>query len=209
MQATLVPTAPHRKKITFDRLNRRTHLYAGLFFLPWFFVYGLSSAVFSHPKWFESGPEKAKVLFDRPYHLDPIAANADLRAVGEQVQKENGLPGYFDVYLDPEGNLSMYQASFWQVHNVRYDARRERLTEQEPPFRWASLLTRLHTRAGFERPGFLEQSWSVMVDLVQIAILLWIATGIYMWWHLKHLRKWGFLALGGGIVSFAVFLLVL
>jgi hypothetical protein len=190
-----------------DRINRRTHLYAALFFLPWFFVYGLSSVVFSHPRWFEGQGRRFNVLFERPYRLEPAAPGADLRAIGDRVAKENGLDGHYAVFLDPQGNLSMYKSSFWQATDVKHDARRQMLTARTDVFRWSSFLTRMHARGGFERPGFVEQSWSVLVDIVQAAILIWIASGIYMWWHLKHLRKWGFLALGGGVASFAFFLL--
>lgn len=172
-------------------LNRRTDLYAALFFLPWFFVYGLSSVVFSHPKWFASGPEKFTVLFDRAYHPDPIAPGADRRAVGHKVQSVDRLEDYYAVFVDPDGNLATYQASFWQSTEVKYDARTQRLVARAPLFHWSSLLTRLHTRGGFERPGFLEQSWSVLVDVIQVAIPVWIATGIDMRWNLKHPRKWG------------------
>jgi len=36
-----------------------------------------------------------------------------------------------------------------------------------------------------------------------------VLSGVYMWWHLKRLRFWGTVALGGGIASFAIFMLAL
>lgn len=193
-------------RLTFDKINRRTHLYAALFFLPWFFMYGLSSAVFSHPKWFGEGPAPGAVLFDRDYRLPP---GGDLRALADRIQHDNALPGYFAVFRDGAGNLVMYQSTFFQSREVRYDAARQRLTETRHVFPLANLLTNMHGRGGFQRPGFLEQSWSVLVDAVQLSILVWILSGIYMWWHLRHLRGWGFLALGGGILSFLLFMLKL
>ncbi|MEO8425771.1 MAG: hypothetical protein ABI651_01535 [Verrucomicrobiota bacterium] len=38
--------------ITFDRINRRTHLYLGLILIPWVMMYGISSFVISHHAWF-------------------------------------------------------------------------------------------------------------------------------------------------------------
>ena len=193
--------------MTFDKFNRRTHLYAALFFLPWFFVYGLSSVVFSHPKWFNAGPAKFNVFFDREYRLDPIPPGADLRLIGEKIQKDNGLEDFHAVFLDAAGNLVLYKNTFWKATTVKYNTQTQRLTGQTDVFKWSSLLTRLHARGGFERPGFLENSWSVIVDIIQLSIIIWIASGIYMWWNLKHLRKWGALALGGGVAFFAIFLL--
>ena len=126
---------PPREGLTFDRLNRRLHLYLALFFLPWFLVYGLSSAVFSHPAWFGQG-QAWKALFDREYRLDPIPPDADLRPIA-------------------------------------------------------------------------EYAWSIIVDAVQLAIIFWIGSGLYMWWKLRRLRLWGLVVLSAGVASFAFFLLKL
>jgi uncharacterized iron-regulated membrane protein len=45
-----------------------------------------------------------------------------------------------------------------------------------------------------------------VVDFVCLAILVWIASGIYMWWDLRQSRTWGTLALSGGALSFVFFL---
>jgi uncharacterized iron-regulated membrane protein len=49
----------------------------------------------------------------------------------------------------------------------------------------------------------------VVVDLVCLAFLIWIASGIYMWWQLRCTRFWGALALGSGVALFLVFVLAL
>jgi hypothetical protein len=52
----------------------------------------------------------------------------------------------------------------------------------------------------------LQHLWSVIVDVIQVSMLVWIASGLYMWWHLKGFRKWGLLALGAGMAVFIAFL---
>jgi hypothetical protein len=37
---------------TFDKINRRTHLYLGLFLMPWLLMYGVSSFIVIHQSWF-------------------------------------------------------------------------------------------------------------------------------------------------------------
>jgi hypothetical protein len=63
----------------------------------------------------------------------------------------------------------------------------------------------MHARGGFEQDRFLDKLWGVVVDLVCLGMLLWIITGIYMWWKLPSTRRWGWLALGSGIASFVFF----
>jgi hypothetical protein len=197
-----------RRRIGFDLINRRTHLYAGLFFIPWFFIYGASSAVFNHPKWFDSGPMQWSTFVNREYDAGPLPDNSGLRSVGAKLLQNIGLTGQFVVRRDPAGNLQVEQNRFLSNVQLIYDPTAHHLTARRSVSpRWPNLLTRLHTRAGFERSGFLENLWSVIVDIIQVAIFIWIATGLYMWWHLKRFRNWGWLALGSGIALFTVFVL--
>ncbi|MEO8425772.1 MAG: hypothetical protein ABI651_01540 [Verrucomicrobiota bacterium] len=51
-------------------------------------------------------------------------------------------------------------------------------------------------------PGSLNKLWAFMVDLSCVGILLWIASGLIMWWRLSRTRVWGAIALGGGLLAF-------
>jgi hypothetical protein len=79
------------------------------------------------------------------------------------------------------------------------------VTVEDRRFRWDSFLTGMHARGGFEQEGVLQKSWSVIVDLVCVAIVLWIASGLYMWWGLSGSRGWGWAAIAAGCASFALF----
>ena len=192
---------------TFSKFNRRTHLYAGLFFLPWFLVYGLSSIAFSHPAWFTKGPQW-DVISERDYRLGPIAPDADLRAIAEKIQQDSGVTGHFGVSRSPDKMIRLYFPNFIAATQVVYDPAKERLTVQKTPVRLMGVLQRLHTRGGFEGSA-LNKIWGVIVDVVQLMILIWIASGLYMWWNLRRLRGWGLLALGAGLASFAFFMMAL
>src|SRR5579862_7598944 len=90
-------TIRRRRRIGFDKINRRAHLYSGLFFLPWFLFYGLSAAVFNHPKWFDGAEVKRKLLFDRPYPVQCPNPVGDLRPFAERALRDSGLDGQFSV----------------------------------------------------------------------------------------------------------------
>ncbi len=45
----------------------------------------------------------------------------------------------------------------------------------------------------------------MVVDLVSIAILLWIASGLYMWWGVRGHGAGGWMAIAFGTASFIVF----
>lgn len=44
-------------------------------------------------------------------------------------------------------------------------------------------------------------------NLVVLATLVWIASGLYLWVGLKRFRFWGWVALGGGMASFLILVL--
>jgi len=196
--------------MSFPILIRRIHLYLGLFLLPWFFLYGVSSIPFSHNTFFQQryGAAEWSVRFDRAYELD-IAPEASPRQVGERILQDAGLTGAFGANRAGDGRWNVYRHDFWSATRVTYFPDRKRLLAEDRGFRWDHFLTGWHARGGFDQDSVLEDAWGVAVDLVQIGILLWIATGVYMWWQIRQLRGWGALALGGGVLSFAVFLLAL
>ena len=62
----------------------------------------------------------------------------------------------------------------------------------------------MHARGGFDQEGMLQRSWSIVVDLVCLAIVVWIATGLYMWWGVP-VPAAEVLSLAAGVSSFLVF----
>ena len=196
--------------MTFNLLVRRTHIYLALFLLPWFFFYALGALPFTHRSVFEQfykdgRPERA-VRFDRQYHL-PIAEDADLRQVGAQILKDLGMEGSFGVYRPNKQRVNIYLFDFWSSTELTYFVEQNRLLAEDNRFRWDHFLTGVHARGGFDQDSILDDSWAVLVDLVCLGILIWIASGLYMWWQIRQVRSWGALALSGGLISFLVFLL--
>ncbi len=197
----------------FPHINRRTHLYLGLFLTPWFFMYGLSSIPFAHNAYFES-LDKAKGLplwkqrFEKRYEM-AIPEQGPLRPLGEKVLAEHGLSGAYGVYRQGRNQVDIYVYSFWHSTQLKYFIAEKKLVAEDRRFRLDHFLTGMHAKGGFEQDGFFQKFWGVMVDVVCLGLLLWVATGLYMWWSMPALRRWGAVALLGGVGSFVVFLLKL
>jgi hypothetical protein len=178
--------------------------------LPWFFVYGISSLPFSHPSLFgRSDSEQGwKTRYERSYRAD-VAIAEDPKPAAEKVLRENGLEGAFWAQRDRDGNLRVDRFSFLASTRITYYPDQGRLRVEDRRARWNEVLTRLHARGGFEQPSILHFIWGVIVDIASIGMLLWVASGIYMWWGVRGHRGWGWLALGAGVLSFAAFLMTL
>jgi hypothetical protein len=65
---------------------------------------------------------------------------------------------------------------------------------------------RLHERTGYGQGGFLQYLWGFLVDAFCVATLVWILTGLYLWWKLAGTRRWGFVTLVGGAGTLALLL---
>lgn len=197
--------------MTFTHVNRRLHLYLGLALLPWLFMYGISSIPFAHNHYFERR-DAAKGLplwtLRAEHRVDlPIPGQAaELRRLGAALLDRAGIAGTsFGAYRQSPTQVNVYSYSFWKSTQLKYFADRGILTVEDRRFRWDHFLTGMHARGGFEQDSLLVRSWSVVVDVVCAAIVVWIATGIYMWWGAPGTRRWGFAALAGGTISFVLF----
>jgi hypothetical protein len=201
--------------MSFDHLTRRVHLYLGLALLPWFLMYGISSIPFAHTAFFDAR-DRATGLpawTVRDERRIEIAAPVDdqpatLRAFGARLLDAAGVPragSAFGAYRQGPTQINVYAYTFWKSTQLKYFADQQLVRVEDRRFRWDHFLTGMHARGGFEQEGLLQRSWSVVVDVVCLAMVVWIASGIYMWWGVRRHRVWGALALLGGVASFLVF----
>ncbi len=198
--------------IAFDRINRRTHLYLGLILFPWVLMYGVSSFVISHhDSWFKPAkPPAWEPLFDRAYTRsvpdDAIsttdAGRAALRAVAEEILKDNNLEGSFYAQRPNPGELRINRNTFFDQTRLIYSIKDQTLRAERQRSSWDGVVQRMHTRNGYNHPLFLTKLWAFTVDLTCVTMIVWVASGIIMWWRLAKVRVWGAIALAGGAASF-------
>jgi hypothetical protein len=198
-----------------SHFNRRLHLYLGLCLLPWLFMYGVSSIPFAHGQFFQKRDEAKKLPLwtvrlqqplDRPVPDDPVA----LRAFGRALLNDLGVEApNFGVNRPNPKTLNVYAFSFRQSTRVVYALDQKKVTVEDRRFRFDQFLTGWHARGGFEQEGWPQKSWGVVVDLVAVAMVVWILSGFILWWGLPVARGWGWVAILSGAGSFAIFALCL
>jgi hypothetical protein len=192
----------------FQRFNRRLHLYLAMFLMPWFLMYGVSSFPFNHQKLAESifhdGGPMWTTRFDRP--CDIPVEGLPLEQIGARMVKDAGLNGTFGTYRNRPNEVNVYWHTFRHSIQLTYFTDQKRLLAQDRKFRWDHLLTGMHARGGYRQDDFLNDAWAVTVDVVSFGFIVWIASGLIMWWQLRSARGWGWLALLGGAGLFLLFL---
>jgi hypothetical protein len=187
---------------TFDRINRRTHLYLGLLLMPWLLMYGVSSFIIIHQSWFRADKERAwEPLFEKQYDR-PVNAQADLRATALEILKDCNLEGAFWADKPNPDTLRIDRFSFWGSTRLTYSMKDQKLKAEHQPMRLSQAVVRMHFRGGYGQPTFWNKFWGLLVDLACVGIIIWTASGLIMWWRLPRLRAWGAVAVGGGLLSF-------
>ena len=102
--------------------------------------------------------------------------------------------------------LNINVQNFWHPLRLTYDLETKKLRAEQRRFAGIEVLIRLHERAGYGQPGVLNNLWAIVVDLFCVTTLIWIGTGLFLWWKLPATRAWGFVTLGGGIVGILILL---
>lgn len=194
----------------FNLANRRTHLYMGLFFLPWMIVYGVSSIPFSHNmnKFFDSGGPQHTTRFERTFSK-PLPAQPEIREFAAGILEEIGLEGSFGTYMPNPNQLNIHLFNFISPTQVIYDTNKQSLVVRDKRFRLDHFLTSMHARGGYQHDSLLNDAWALIVDLVCLGIVIWVISGIIMWWQLGQAKFWGKVCLAGGVFSFVFFMLAL
>lgn len=189
---------------------RRTHMYLALFLCPWMLMYALSTAVMNHRALFVEayGPGPASYEKEREFVYDAVLPeNAELRTLSRQVLISAGLDGAHSAVRRKDGAIVISRNDLVTPRRLTYvPSARTVLIERMQP-RSNALLERFHRRRGYATGYALDTAWAVSVDLVIAAMVLWVLSGLWMWWEMKLTRALGAVALIAGVGLFALYLL--
>lgn len=185
-------------------------MYLALFLTPWLIIYALSGLVLNHGRLFGMGHEGAAQPFEKVEEREYRAAfspDADVRMIGAQVLEDLGMPGAFFVQGQASQlKLVINRNGAFATHRVTYFRDANRVLVERQEYKAPAFLNRAHFRHGYEH-GFLPSTaWAVIVDLVVVALLFWVLSGLWMWWEIKPARAWGAFF---GLVGVGVFALLL
>jgi hypothetical protein len=197
-----------------SKLIRRTHMYLALFLTPWLLVYALSGFILNHRTWFfpvstpghEAAPPPFEKMGERAYDV-VFSDDADPRMIGAKILEDVGLAGSFNVQGDGrQPKLVIMRSTASAAYRVTYLRPEKKVQIERQQFNAPMFLNRTHFRHGYTQPFAPSIAWAVIVDLVIVALVFWVLSGLWMWWEIKPARAWGAVF---GLVGAAVFALLL
>ena len=192
----------------FSKIVRRTHMYLALFLTPWVLMYALSTMAMNHRDLFRAPPQ-----FQTEREQSYAAAfppDAKPRQVAEQILRDLRLEGAFGVQGPArDGRLTIVRQDPVTPRRILYTPGAGKLVIERMVFRTSAFLEHLHRRRGYQQPYALEDTWAFSVDLVIVAMVFWVLSGLWMWWEMRLTRLWGALFALFGVALFAFFLVTI
>lgn len=191
---------------------RRTHLYLGMFLIPWLFVYAFSTFMVNHGSVFRKmrlGPDAWNPLWEKEYVVELPQGQAALREWAEALLEEEGIStARFGVNRNAQRALITSQR-FLNPVRVTYRFEDDRLIAEQRVGSWMEALLRMHFRTGYGQGDPQQFIWGLIVDVVCGALIVWVGTGLYLWWKIPRTRRWGVVAIVAGFAYFAALVLAL
>jgi hypothetical protein len=189
----------------FSKIIRRTHMYLALFLGPWMLMYALSTMAMNH-----RDPSRAQPQFEKEReqaYAASFPADAKPRQIGEQILRDLHLEGAFGVQGPaPDGRLTINRQDLVEPRRIVYTPADAKLTIEKLAFRTPAFLERFHRRRGYQQHYMMDNTWAFTVDLVIVAMVFWVLSGLWMWWEMRVTRLWGaaFALLGVALFAFFV-----
>ena len=187
-------------------------MYFALFLTPWILMYAASTFVMNHRVWFQSlygGPPPTLAL-EREQAYDAVfPEGAGAKQIAGQILASLGMEGAFNANQRRDGAVIINRLDPVTPRRITYYPAAKRLTIEKLPWDSRAYLERMHRRRGYQYDAPLEDTWAVSVDLFIVAVIFWVASGVWMWWEMKTTRRWGALAAAAGIAIFALFVVTI
>ena len=195
-----------------SKVVRRTHMYLALFLFPWVLMYAFSTLVMNHRALFVSRYGEGPIPFEterRIVYDGVFPENAGLETIAKQLLTSVGLDGAHGVSRRKDGTIAINRNDLVTPRRLTYSPADRTLVIERMQRRPNAFLERFHRRRGYATGYGLDTVWAGSVDLFIIAMVFWVASGLWMWWEMKVTRRLGLSSLLGGVGVFALYLLTL
>lgn len=173
------------------RWLRATHLSLGAFCCAFLLMYGVSALQMGH---FPIRP----AVRETTVRVDG-EAGGDARAVARSLMDQGAVRGILRAVARTEDGFRFRVERMGVVHQVTWSRSRGEAHIRTQDGGLLGALNRIHHTAGLWHESPLLNAWGVFVALVSAALVLLSATGLYLWFKLKRLRRSGALVLAAGL----------
>jgi hypothetical protein len=192
---------------------RRIHLYLALFLTPWMLMYAISTVVMNHRGFFKDYYGEHAVQWeiesDTTYDV-MLGPNISREVVANQILSHLGIEGAHNTQGRLDRRITITRDNPWATRRVTFSPASGNLKVERRMDRVPVILESLHRRrGGYQHPIVSEHLWSVVIDLVIVAMMFWAGSGVWMWWEMSITRRLGAITLVAGLLLYAFFLVAI
>ncbi len=199
--------------LPWDRLMRASHLYTGMFLVPWMVVYALSAFCLNHSALFvekNQPAQKWEVVREADFPSDAdFPSGTDEQA--EAILAALDLEGAYRIQGVPDANqLTMIRLCVAGHYKITLQRPRNYVVvERLRPASLYSFVNNLHFVMGYGQSSWAYWTWAVVVDAVTISTVIWVVSGVYLWARRPRKRLLGGLCMTAGSALFVVLVILL
>ena len=196
--------------------SRRLHIYIGLYFLFFLWLFTLSGVVLNHPNWHIAGFWSERRQISREVRIFRPAETGDL-SVCRSLLAQMGIRGEIAGRINRAGSdvISFRVVRPGDIYdiNTNLDSGLARI-DQTHLNGWG-VMNMLHSFTGVRRsdPSLHQNWWATGIwrfsmDALSAGLVIMVLSGIYLWFTQTWKRRGGMFALLLGTVTLCVFLFI-
>lgn len=202
-------------RVVFERWNRKSHFYVGLFLMFFVWLFALSGLLLNHPAWtfHEHWKNRKETYVKRPITKSKPDVVEDLdqaRDVMIQLGIEGDIlwttprtdPGVLEFQVRRPGHFFFIQANWLQGS----------ATVRHAEVNVWGVMKFLHVFSGNvaddprnQRDWALTYVWAYSMDAVAAGLIVMVLSSVYMWFQLPQKRRMGGIVLALGCFSCGLF----
>ncbi len=198
-------------KLIVETWNRKLHFYLGLYFLFFLWLFSLTGLLLNHGNWSMSlaANERQESRYERA--ITAPAGTTDFDRVRDVI-RQLGLKGEIDIPASQTpGQLAFNVNRPSDASQVKVDLGGNRASVQHFDNSGLATFRIFHTFSGSrynqpsQRDWMVTTVWVIAMDALAAGLIVMVLGSYYMWYRLKPKRRLGFIVLGAGFASCAVF----
>lgn len=188
---------------TFHKLNRKIHIYSGMFSLLFLLLFAFSGFILNH-RWKVWDWFSERVETTRDIAVQMPTVGSDLQKA-RAILKGLGLDGEINRIVTEPAKQSfgfdMQRPGQWA--SIRLDSTTGKGTLKTTDMNAWSVVYTLHIFSGHGDKNWLWANvWKFFSDLTAILIIVLSVSGFIMWLNLRSARRWGLVCLEIGVTVF-------
>lgn len=204
---------PSSAKPNLESWNKKLHIYLGLYFLLFLWLFAFTGLLLNHPLWRFAAfwPQRVETSYERS--IDPITAGGDLERA-RSVMRQLDLTGEIDWPPRQPGpdRLEFTVNRPGKMNRVSVDLAANRASVQHIEINAWGVMHVLHTFSGTrannpeaKRDWSLTTLWVAAMDALAAGLIFIVLSSYYMWWRLRAKRRAGSFCLAAGVLACGFF----